>query len=251
MPDNQWEPNSEDVKRVLQEAVLRNYPNPDRVGCPGANAVRELARVARPFEDAHWEHVSHCSPCYLEFLEYRAVALDARKRRRALRVGFAAVAAVVLVGISVYVILQVRSPQRQTAPRLPASAQSTRESPQLQAQVRVPRSAILNFENESATRGVEVPSRRIGSDIQHVPRDISQLIIYLPLFSEPGKYEVRLLRSSDDTNPLATFTGTAQIEDGLTVVKLAPDLSHFQAGTYTIAFRRDGGEWRFSRVVLG
>jgi hypothetical protein len=249
MPENQWGPSAEDLKRVLQEAVLRNYPNPDRIGCPGAGAIRELARVARPFEDTHWEHVSHCSPCYREFLEYRTLALDVRKRRRTLRVGLAAVAAVVLIGVSVYAILQVG--QREAAPRLPASAQSKRESPQLQAEVRTPRSAILNFENESATRGVEVPSRRIGSDIQHVPRDISQLIIYLPLFSEPGKYEVRLLRSSDDTNPLATFTGTAQIEDGLTVVKLAPDLSHFQAGTYTIAFRRDGGEWRFSRVVLG
>ena len=66
------EEKSRRVQGVLQEAVLRNYPNPDRVGCPGRAALEELARMANRIEaldTPHWKHVTHCSPCYAEYLE--------------------------------------------------------------------------------------------------------------------------------------------------------------------------------------
>lgn len=58
-------------QRLIQQAVLRNYPNPERKGCPGTPVIRDLAvRSARLeiVENDDWEHIIHCSPCYAEYL---------------------------------------------------------------------------------------------------------------------------------------------------------------------------------------
>jgi hypothetical protein len=59
-------------QRLIQQAVLRNYPNPQRVGCPGSDVIRDLAERSAKLEivqNKDWEHVKHCSPCYAEYLE--------------------------------------------------------------------------------------------------------------------------------------------------------------------------------------
>src|SRR2546427_1969667 len=97
-------PSSEQVKRVLQEALLRNYPNPDRQGCRGSSMLKEMARQELPHEHPFWdEHVSHCSPCYREFLDFRneALARESRSRRNTSLV-LAAVIASIVVAASIY-----------------------------------------------------------------------------------------------------------------------------------------------------
>jgi hypothetical protein len=69
--DNEADPTPEQIKYVLQQAILRNYPNPERKGCPDASILEGIARQRLPHEDPHWQHVSHCSPCYGEFLNLR------------------------------------------------------------------------------------------------------------------------------------------------------------------------------------
>ena len=66
------------LQREIQGAILRNYPNPKRQGCPGDVAVRKLAAnpdsiKAEDDADEHgaWYHITHCSPCYASFLELR------------------------------------------------------------------------------------------------------------------------------------------------------------------------------------
>ena len=62
----------------IQRAILRNYQNPERRGCPGDATVRNFAAnpdaIKVEYEtDEHcaWYHVTHCSPCYATFLELR------------------------------------------------------------------------------------------------------------------------------------------------------------------------------------
>src|SRR3954454_19667614 len=55
----------------VQQSILRNYPNPNREGCPGEAAVREVASRTEVQKDELWRHITHCSPCYAEFLQYR------------------------------------------------------------------------------------------------------------------------------------------------------------------------------------
>lgn len=70
-PEQKWNR----VQQKLQDSVLKSYPNPNREGCRGKQAILELAKRATDIDaldgDDHWEHVTHCSPCYKEYLEAR------------------------------------------------------------------------------------------------------------------------------------------------------------------------------------
>ena len=59
------------ISRAVQESILRNYPNPERRGCPGDEVVRSVAARTELKADEVWEHITHCSPCYAEFLAYK------------------------------------------------------------------------------------------------------------------------------------------------------------------------------------
>jgi hypothetical protein len=63
------------LTRQLQGVILRAYPNPDRIDCPGDGAIEEVARradITDKMEDhPAYGHIMHCSPCYAEFLEVR------------------------------------------------------------------------------------------------------------------------------------------------------------------------------------
>src|ERR671926_521119 len=88
----------EQISRAVQESILRNYPNPERRGCPGDEVVRSVAARNELKADDVWEHITHCSPCYAEFLAYKDEfrkkrQYEVRIRRRTL-IGLAATAAV-------------------------------------------------------------------------------------------------------------------------------------------------------------
>ena len=66
------------LQREIQGAILRNYPNPKRQGCPGDETVRNLAANPDSIkaedetdEQGAWYHITHCSPCYAAFLKLR------------------------------------------------------------------------------------------------------------------------------------------------------------------------------------
>jgi hypothetical protein len=77
-PEEKWNR----IQQKLQQAILTSYPNPERKGCPGADAILELARRASEGDnldqDAGWQHVIQCSPCYREFLDARQTLRSAR-----------------------------------------------------------------------------------------------------------------------------------------------------------------------------
>jgi hypothetical protein len=61
----------ERLRLAVQEAILRDYPNPERKGCPDNALVREVAWRDELIKDAVWQHITHCSPCYAEFLAFK------------------------------------------------------------------------------------------------------------------------------------------------------------------------------------
>src|SRR5919198_3330572 len=97
--DRRDRPTPNEVKRVLQEALLRNYPNPDRKGCRGSDILREMAAQEFPDEHPFWnQHVSECSPCYREFLDFQSeIAQREARSRRTTRLGIVAII-VLIVG---------------------------------------------------------------------------------------------------------------------------------------------------------
>jgi hypothetical protein len=59
------------LRRTVQETILNEYPNPDRLGCPENAMIREVAFREELTKDPIWEHITHCSPCYAEFLKFK------------------------------------------------------------------------------------------------------------------------------------------------------------------------------------
>jgi hypothetical protein len=73
---------AERAKYILQQAVLKHYPNPNRQGCFDSLSLRDVASQRLPHKDLRWEHISHCSPCYGEFVAFRKETHASRTRHR-------------------------------------------------------------------------------------------------------------------------------------------------------------------------
>src|SRR6185437_3622392 len=82
---SQWSAKGEErqLLRLLAESALNDYPNPERIGCPGQDFLRTLAcrRKLIPVSDPRLDHVVHCSPCFREFSNLQAAAKRRRNRR--------------------------------------------------------------------------------------------------------------------------------------------------------------------------
>ena len=57
------------IAYAIQQAILNEFPNPERCHCPGTQKLTELAARAIVVEDDVWVHITHCSHCYREFLD--------------------------------------------------------------------------------------------------------------------------------------------------------------------------------------
>ena len=227
----------ERIQEILQEAILRDYPNPERKGCPGDDTLRRLAERPRPIRDADWEHVTHCSPCYREFLGFRSEVLERQQHGRVVRRRVLVAAAVVLVAVLAgYFFVRNRPAEIAKQPPPPAT-----QNPSLV-------SAVLNLESQSEQRGAE--KQPVG-EIQRLPQKRLALSIYLPFGSEAGDYEVRLLNRDTDPEPISTYKGTAQIENGLTILRLTVDLSAVPIGPHVLATKRGTEHWRYFRFIVG
>jgi hypothetical protein len=66
------------LQREYQRAVLNEYPNPKREGCPGTEALRDLAEkiVVRGElqTDVRWKHAIQCGPCFEEYVHLRGIS---------------------------------------------------------------------------------------------------------------------------------------------------------------------------------
>src|SRR5208337_2481478 len=64
------------LQREFLRAVSIEYPNPGRKGCPGTEALRDLAECIMPQDlrgDPRWKHAIQCGPCYAEYIALRDI----------------------------------------------------------------------------------------------------------------------------------------------------------------------------------
>jgi hypothetical protein len=65
------------LQHEYRRAVSAEYPNPGRNGCPGSEALRDLAErmVLREDlrKDLRWKHAIQCGPCYEEYITLRGI----------------------------------------------------------------------------------------------------------------------------------------------------------------------------------
>jgi hypothetical protein len=204
-----------DERRLLDtlgRGLLKEFPNPERSGCPGSDVLKRIASRTMPLDEAEkWlDHLGSCSPCYSDFSGFRQ-AHELRQKHTLL-----AIAASILVaaGIAGWVLLH-------------------RHNEALVAQT-----AVVELRDRSIPRGTE--ANPAGPPLE-ISRNVSHLAIYLPLGSSEGPYELRI--TAGEENPRLNATGTAKIEDGITLLSVDVDASRLPSGLYVLLLRKVGSEW--------
>ena len=67
------DPGEAELLLAWNRHVEENYPNPDRVGCPGTEILMKIA--ARTFHDPDiLYHIARCAPCSRELREFKYAA---------------------------------------------------------------------------------------------------------------------------------------------------------------------------------
>ena len=210
------------ISRSVQESILRNYPNPERKGCPGDGVVREVAARTELKADAAWEHITHCSPCYATFLAFKDEFRHKKaiRRRTALGLIAAAAAAVPVVVVSRF---HAASYDRQIG--------------------------AWNLEATAPTRGSGNAEQDVGGP-QRASRQRGYIRVHLPLGSEPGEYHLEL-RQVQNGPALQQAEGKAEIVNGHTVVNFPLDLENLAQGSYFAAIRGSSRVWRVYPLLVG
>lgn len=226
-----------DEKRFLElgrQAFLNEFPNPERKGCPGSQVLKLIAAgKTKGAEEDRWiDHCASCSPCYRELDEFRRRFV--RQRQLCLLSAAAIVIVVVFVGTWLAVDHGVKTHSGG------AIAENTGAKGAVQTEV-------LDLRGWSAVRSDEAAPNPIGKRLE-LRRELLALTINLPMGSEPGKYEVEILRSQG--KPLLNLEGTARIVDGNTVLSTRVDLSKLQPGQYSLGIRQPPWEWRYYPFTL-
>ena len=232
MPDDSADQIFEELQDIVQQAILREFPNPERKGCLGPDVLRELANRPRPTRDADWEHVTHCSPCYREFLDLRAQVKQQQelRRRRTLRKRALAAALAVLGACAV---LGGYEMVRRGVFR------SGGEPGQYQV-------ASLDLKDRSVARSIEGQSPKTQPLV--LPAKRLDLTVFLPMGSEPGRYDVQFLKRIDQ--PLITLSGEATVEHGTTLLRAKMDLTGQPAGSFLIGLRQPPADWTYYPVTI-
>ena len=198
---------------MLARGLSREFPNPERVGCPDSTILRGIASHKLPLSQAApwFDHLSACSPCFQDFNKFRGEAAGQRRRMQV----WLAAAAVLLFALGG--LLWVRSRPLSHATDV----------------------AVLDLRDRSVARG-QNPSET-GQAPLEIPRTAKHLVLDLPIGSKEGPYDVVLLTETGDQ--ILRATGTAQFDDHVTGLRVDVDVRSVPPGAYFLGLRQPGFEW--------
>ena len=204
---------------MLGRGLLKDFPNPERIGCPGAEVLKKIASRKMPLSEAEaWlDHLGSCSPCYGDFSQFREA--QERSRRRT------------VLGIAAGILLVVT---------IAGWALFHSRNENLTAQM-----AIVDLRDRSPARGTETNPDEQPLELS---RAVKKLKILLPLGSSEGPYEVRIVTLSG--GEVATSGGTARRDEHITSLEAALPLDSLRSGKYLLQLRRPQLTWESYAVVL-
>jgi hypothetical protein len=211
-----------DERRILDalgHGLLREFPNPDRTGCPGSAVLKRISSHEMPLAEAEkWlDHLTSCSPCYREFFE-----LQAGHRHRQMQTILAIAASIlIVVGVADWALFfkHKGSPVVQTA--------------------------VLDLRNRSVPRGGE--PNPVEPPLE-MSREVKRLTVDLPLGSAEGAYELRIATTTGSA--VFNTTGVASMKYGVTSIQTVVDFSSAPPGQYVLQIRRPDSDWKSYSVVL-
>ena len=98
---------------------------------------------------------------------------------------------------------------------------------------------VLDLRERSVARG-QNPSDA-GQAPLEIPRTAKHLVLDLPIGSKEGPYDVGLITNTGDE--LLRATGTAELHDHITGLRVDVDLSSIRPGEYSLGVRPSSLEW--------
>lgn len=198
---------------MLGRGLLKDFPNPERIGCPGAEVLKKIASHEMPLSEAEkWlDHLGSCSPCYADFK--RLQESHEWRRRRALLVAAAGI--LLTVGVVGWALLHTRNENL------------------------IAQTAVLDLRDRSIARGTEANPAQPPLEIS---RRVSHLKIYLAVGSSAGDYDVQILERKEKV--LFRTKGTAGRQDGITSLTIDANMSSANAGLYVLQLKKANiGTW--------
>jgi hypothetical protein len=99
--------------------------------------------------------------------------------------------------------------------------------------------AVVDLRERSVARG-QSPSDTRQPPLE-IPRTTKHLVLELPIGSKEGPYDVELINATGDE--LLRTSGTAELRDHITGLRVDVDLSSIRPGTYSLGVRQAGLEW--------
>ena len=96
------------------------------------------------------------------------------------------------------------------------------------------------------TRSVEKQAPKAQPLI--LPAKRLDLSIFLPIGSEPGRYDVQLLKKIDE--PLLSVSGEATVQNGTTILRARLDLTGQTTGSFLVGLRQPPSDWTYYPVTI-
>jgi len=211
-----------DEKRILDvlgRGLLKEFPNPERAGCPGSVVLKRIAAHEMPLAEAgNWlDHLTSCSPCYSDFSRYQA-AHQHRRTRTLLAIAASILIVVCLAGWALF-LKQKESIVAQTA--------------------------VLDLRNRSIPRGTEPNPAELPLEVN---RAATSWNIYLPLGSSDGQYDIRIVTPSGEL--LLAAGGTAELRSQITSIQISVSGLASRSGRQVLQIRKTGSEWNSYPLLL-
>jgi hypothetical protein len=207
---DQFAKDEKQLLELLSKGLSADFRNPSRLGCPDSAVLEGIAshRITLAEAEQWLDHLGSCSACFAEFRFLR----NRLQTRRQIALG--STLAVLLAVSAVWFTIHSRY-----------------------ALVRS-ETAVLDLRGYSIERGRQPHAQQPQLEID---RRTSHLILYLPMGTEEGHYELALLKDTGDE--LLRATGIAQFEKHVVILKADIDLSSVPRDSYFLGVRLPGLEW--------
>lgn len=216
----------------LEEHILENYPNPNRIGCIDHATLETWVYAPEKLNlsDPKYLHVLKCAECTRELIELRKLRkrqsqpadIGVRsKTRQASNWRWAGLAAVLLCCLAVAGAIYWRS----------HSAATTSQEVQT-----TPVAVTIDLSQAGTTRGGEASS----VPAIDLPRRVVNAHVMLPYFSPGGNYEVAVTTDRGGASSKAAGHAVANIQGFHADLTVTLDLRGLPPGTYFLATTHEG-----------
>jgi hypothetical protein len=225
----------------LQQQVLQNCPNPERIGCPSPSILKAFVEDPASVTPAELNdlHILKCAECTRDLMELRKnresrQTLESAPSRGRLRsVVHAAMVITVLCGILITAIIYRKG-------NLLGSKSTASKA------VTVVRTVDLS--GYGSTRGAEQPQQDNAISLPRAPIDLD---LILPYLSQPGRYRVMVAKERSAADAVASVAGTAETVGTRTQLRVMLNLHDLPPGKYYLGtIEQSNGESSFYRFNL-